>query len=171
MGPADATMLLAAGFTVRETLDLLERPLADLPAHPGGTRRRPLRLDPVVALDRRVFGSRAFDRDALRDARRATPAARLRVRVRGTSGAPIGYALTGLAGWRAYVQRLGVDPSARRCGVGRSLLLDGLHWARGRGARIAMVNTYVDNDAARTLYESAGFRALPDGLVVLERAL
>lgn len=168
MGPADAAALLAAGFSVREHLDLLGRPLADLPARPGSARR-PLRLEAVVALDRQAFGSRAFDRNALREAKRATPTARLRIR--GSGREPIGYALTGLAGWRAYVQRLGVDPSARRRGVGRALLLDGLHWAHRRGARTALVNTQVDNHAARSLYLSVGFAALPDGLVVLERAL
>ena len=168
MGPADAGVLLSAGFAVRETLDLLGRPLDDLPARTG-TTRRPLRLAPVVALDQRAFGPRTFDRAALQDARQATPLARLRVC--GARSAPTGYALTGVAGWRAYVQRLAVDPAVHRAGLGRTLLLDGLHWARRRGGRAAVVNTHVGNAPARALYESAGFVALPDGLVVLERAL
>ena len=85
---------------------------------------------------------------------------------------PAGYAVTGVAGWRAYVQRLGVHPDAQRQGVGRALLLDGLRWARRRRARTVVVNTHEDNVAARSLYESAGFVALPQGLLVLlERTL
>ena len=168
MGPRDADALLAAGFTVREHLHLLARPLDAVPA-PGGPTRRTRRLAPIVALDQRAFGARGFDRAALLDARDATPVARLRVC--GRAADPTGYAVTGLAGARAYVQRLAVDPTARRTGVGRRLLLDGLGWARRRGARTALVNTHDDNAPARALYEAAGFVALPDGLRVLERAL
>jgi GNAT superfamily N-acetyltransferase len=168
MGPRDADALLAAGFAVRECLDLLARPLDAVPA-PGGPTRRARRLGPVVALDRRAFGERGFDRAALLDARDATPVARLRVC--GRPAQPTGYAVTGLAGSRAYLQRLAVDPAARRTGTARRLLLDGLGWAHRRGARTALVNTHADNAPARVLYESVGFVALPDGLRVLERVL
>ena len=47
--------------------------------------------------------------------------------------------------------------------------MDGIRWARRRGARLALVNTHADNTAARHLYESIGFRSVPEGLVVLER--
>lgn len=171
MHPDDATALLAAGFQVRERLDLLGRGLDRLPAVPARTPRlRTTRdLDAVVAVDRAAFGARAFDREALRDALDATPKSRLRSA--GPPGRPVGYAVTGVAGWRAYVQRLGVDPAAQRQGIARALLLDGLRWAHRRRARTAVVNTHEDNVAARTLYESAGFALLPRGLVVLERAL
>ena len=51
-----------------------------------------------------------------------------------------------------------------------ALLVDGLRWARRRGAREAVVNTDRTNIAARSLYESFGFVNLPTGLVVLEHA-
>jgi len=168
MGPRDAEALLGAGFAVRERLDLLARSLDAVPA-PTGRSHRARRLGPIVALDQLAFAERGFDRAALLDARDATPAARLRVC--GRPAEPTGYAITGVAGWRAYVQRLAVDPDARRQGTARTLLFDGLHWARRRGARTAVVNTHADNTPARALYESAGFVALPDGLHVLERAL
>lgn len=171
MGPADAAALLEAGFTVRERLDLLGRGLDRLPRAPGGAPRprRTRDLDAVTRLDRVAFGDRAFDRAALQDALDATPQARLRVA--GDPDDPRGYAITGVAGWRAYVQRLGVHPDARRSGLARALLLDGLRWARRHRARTAVVNTHDDNHAARALYESVGFVVLPRGLVVLERAL
>lgn len=171
LGPADAAALLAAGFTVRERLHLLGRGLDRLPRLPPGAPRlrRTRDLDAVTRLDHAAFGSRAFDRAALRDALDATPKARLRIA--GAADDPRAYAITGIAGWRAYVQRLGVHPEARRTGLARVLLLDGLRWAHRRRARTAVVNTHEDNDAARTLYEAAGFVLLSQGLVVLERAL
>jgi ribosomal protein S18 acetylase RimI-like enzyme len=168
MDPADAEVLLAAGVSVGERLQLLGRTLDDCP-RPGRRVRRARGLAAIVRLDRAAFGARAFDVPALRDALDATPRARLRVA--GNPARPVGYAVTGVAGRRAYVQRLAVDPTARRRGVGRTLLLDGLRWARRRGAGTAVVNTHDDNVGARALYRSVEFSDLPHGLVVLERAL
>lgn len=171
MSPADAAALVAAGFTVRERLHLLGRGLDGLPPGPGRPPRlrRAPDLGAVTRLDEAAFGERAFDRGALDDALAATP--RSRLRIAGPGGAPHAYAITGVAGWRAYVQRLGVHPDARRTGLARRLLHDGLRWARRRGARTAVVNTHEDNAIACALYESVGFVRLPRGLVVLERGL
>jgi len=171
MGPDDAEALLGAGFAVHESLHLLARTLETVPRPDGHTRRagRARHLQTLVGLDRRAFGARAFDLGALRDAIDATP--RSRLRVAGAPAAPLGYAVTGVAGWRAYVQRLAVDPDARRRGLGRVLLRDGLRWARRHGATTALVNTHEDNHAARALYEAEGFVLLPRSLVVLERRL
>ena len=171
LAEVDAEVLLGAGFRVSERLDLLGRGLEELPARPSGAPRprRTRDLDAVVALDRSAFGDRSLDRAALRDALDATPAARLRVS--GPPHRPLGYAVTGLAGSRAYVQRLAVRPDARRQGAARALLVDGLRWARRHRARTAVVNTHTGNHAARALYESSGFVVLPRGLVVVERAL
>lgn len=170
MAEVDTTALTAAGFRVAERLDLLGRGLEDLPARPAGPRLRRARdLDAVATLDRVAFGARGLDLPALTDALEATPRARLRIT--GPPHAPLGYAITGLAGSRAYAQRLAVHPDARRGGVARALLLDGLRWARRRRARTAVVNTHQGNDTARALYQSSGFVVLPRGLVVLERVL
>lgn len=168
MAPDDADVFIAAGFTIRESLDLLGRSLDSVPPR-GARTRRAVDLRPVAALDRRAFGARALDVPALRDAIDATPTSRLRAV--GPRPAPLGYAIAGVAGSRAYIQRLAVDPDARRQGIARALLTDGLRWARRRGASAVLVNTHRDNDAARTLYESAGFVLLPRGLHVLERTL
>jgi len=165
--PADAEPLVAGGFVVEEYLDLLTRDLDGL-ARPALRTRRARRLDRIVALDARAFGPRAFDRYAVEDACRSTPAVRLRAT--GTATAPTAYAITGLAGSRAYLQRLAVDPATRRQGCATALALDGLRWAWQRGARVAMVNTHVDNAAAHALYAGLGFTALPTGLWVLSHA-
>src|SRR6476661_5072795 len=75
LGPDDADVLVAAGFTVRESLDLLGRSLDSVPPR-GARTRRAVDLRPVAALDTRAFGARAFDMAALRDATDATPASR-----------------------------------------------------------------------------------------------
>jgi len=169
MSPAEAVPFLDAGFRVRAEFDLLRRPLAEAPAKGAPTHRvRVKGRDALLALDRLAFGTDAFHAATLDAALRATPAVRARVVVPGAM--PTGYAVTGVAGRRAYIQRLAVHPDARRGGVGTALLADGLRWARRRGAREAVVNTGRDNTSARLLYESHGFVDLPTGLVVLERA-
>lgn len=45
-------------------------------------------------------------------------------------------------------------------GFGRRIVLSALKWARLRGARIAWLQVEADNRAARSLYESIGFREL-----------
>lgn len=51
-------------------------------------------------------------------------------------------------------------PHARGRGYGRRIVLSALKWARLRGARIAWLQVEEDNRAARSLYESIGFREL-----------
>ena len=167
MSAVAAAAFLEAGFRVRAELDLLARPLTEVPRRTGRTHRARSRSG-ILALDRLAFGADAFDAGALDAALRATTATRLRTV--GRPMAPLGYAVTGAAGRRGYVQRLAVHPDARRHGVGTALLVDGLRWARRRGAREALVNTERTNRAGRALYEMHGFVDLPEGLVVLERA-
>ena len=83
----------------------------------------------------------------------------------------VGYAITGRAGPRGYLQRLAVDPLLQRRGIGAALVRDGLRWLRRWGAREVLVNTQVDNRAALALYEALGFRLQADGLAVLRRDL
>jgi ribosomal protein S18 acetylase RimI-like enzyme len=99
----------------------------------------------------------------------ATPAARFRL-IDG-SGSLVGYAVTGRADRRGYVQRVGVDPAAQGSGYGRALVIDALRWLRRHRAHDAVVNTQLDNIAALELYRSCGFRELPSGLCVMTRAL
>lgn len=148
-----------------QRLHLLVHDLAGVPRH----RRRS--ASPVVV--RRAFGwdepgilaldSLAFDPtwqlgpDGYDRAMHATPAVRNRVATRRPDRALAGYAVSGLAGRKGYLQRLGVAPDHRRQGVATALVLDALAWMRRHGAEEAIVNTQVDNLGALALYLNMGF--------------
>jgi ribosomal protein S18 acetylase RimI-like enzyme len=168
---AEQRGFLEAGFTVREELHLLVHDLADLPTTPPAPMRRarPADRPPVLAVDHVAFPPFWWlDDEGLTDAIAATPTSRFRV---AGAGGVVGYAVVGRAARRGYVQRLAVAPEAQGAGLGRALLVDGLRWLRRRGAGRAVVNTQVDNERARRLYESLGFRMAPNGLAVLGRSL
>ena len=59
-------------------------------------------------------------------------------------------------------------PAAQGHGHGRALVVDSLAWMRARRLAHGLVNTAVDNGAALALYESLGFRRLPDELLVMQ---
>jgi ribosomal protein S18 acetylase RimI-like enzyme len=105
----------------------------------------------------------------LRDALDATPVHQFRATR--ANDALTGYAITGRAGNQGYLQRIAVHPDAQRQGWGTALVADAMHWLWRHGAVRAFVNTQFENVAARSLYESFGFAALPAGLAVLGRSL
>ena len=107
-----------------------------------------------------------FDSWSLREARRATPSNRWAVTV--DAGRITGYAVTGRAGSRGYLQRLAVDPAQQGNGIGSSLVHDCLGWLHRRGANMALVNTQERNVRALQLYERMGFVRQREGLFVLQ---
>jgi ribosomal protein S18 acetylase RimI-like enzyme len=176
LAASEANAFLAAGFTVRERLHLLAHELVHLDdsktASPHASIRRARRSDRNAALE---VDARSFDPfwrlDAagLDEAVDATPSSRFRV-IENSAGVA-GYAVSGRAGSRGFLQRLAVDPEARRKGFGSALVLDGLRWMKRRGASRAMVNTQERNTEALQLYEQLGFHLQPGGLAVLHTVL
>jgi ribosomal-protein-alanine N-acetyltransferase len=63
-----------------------------------------------------------------------------------------------------YVDYLGVDPAARGRGLGRSLLLDAMRWAEGRGRRRAALTVRQDRVEALSLYLRCGFQQVRAGV-------
>lgn len=174
---AEQRPFLDAGFEVHERLHLLVRSLDDVPqvGPPPADLRRGRHADrpAVLAVDTAAFPPfwRLGGPD-LEDALAATPTSRLRVAVGRGDGRPLtGYAVTGRAGPRGYLQRLAVEPAAQDAGIGAALVVDGLRWLRRWGAKEVLVNTQEGNAAAVRLYERLGFRLQADGLAVLRRAL
>lgn len=55
---------------------------------------------------------------------------------------------------------VGTRPAFRGMGLGKSVMLEGLHRLRERGARTAAVTAIHDNDSAVRLYESVGFKSV-----------
>jgi ribosomal protein S18 acetylase RimI-like enzyme len=160
---------------------------ADL-ADPRVARPRP-RRDATVALrtrhheaaavvDRAAFGAEwSNGPDDLAEIRHATSVHRARARRAemsprapwvGHRGPVVGFAISGAAGGQGYLQRLAVLPEHQRKGHGRALTLDSLAWMNQRRLSHAVVNPGVDNEPARRLYETLGFRAIPDRLVVMQ---
>lgn len=118
------------------------------------------------------WGHEAADLDEIS---RATPVTRGRFRTdpprRGLSARPGGdlaaFAIAGASGEHGYLQRLAVAPGVQRRGHGRALTVDALHWMARRHLPDCLVNTSVDNTAARSLYQSIGFATTADELRVL----
>jgi ribosomal-protein-alanine N-acetyltransferase len=192
--PNASEPFLRSGFDVADTLILLQRavPQPSPAAVPtagsattrptttrpttrrgGGARLRRLRpsmLHEAAEIDRRSFSSPwANDSSALAEIMTATP--HHRSRSVHLDGRMVAFAISGRAETSGYVQRLAVDPSARRRGFARLLLDDALHWMARRAVTHALVNTAADNVSALRLYESAGFERRPGALLILERTL
>jgi ribosomal protein S18 acetylase RimI-like enzyme len=170
----DQMPFLQAGFEVHERLHLLVRALDDLPRVAPADLRRAHHADRprVLAVDAAAFPSFwRLDASGLADALAATPSARFRVATEAPSGSVVGYAVTGRAGPRGYLQRLAVHPDSQRAGLGAALVVDGLRWLRRWGAKEVLVNTQEENHAAVRLYEALGFHQRPEGLAVLRLAL
>lgn len=162
----------AAGFEPHEQLHLLAHDLRHLPDVPERHLRRARHGDRgrALAIDAAAFPPFwRLDADGLREAIDATPVARFRVAV-GRSDV-VGYAVTGRAGSRGYLQRLAVDPASHGHGHGAALVVDGLRWLRRRKASQCVVNTQAGNERALALYQRLGFVLQPSGLLVLARPL
>jgi ribosomal protein S18 acetylase RimI-like enzyme len=172
--PEDQGPYLRTGFTVHERLHLLKRPVEPVPATVGEhhlVRGRRRDRDAVLAIDGAAFPAFwRLDAVGLDDALSATPSVRYRVAV-DEARRPVGYAVTGRAGARGYLQRLAVQPTHQGTGIGGALVADGLRWLRRWSAREVLVNTQEDNVTALRLYERLGFAREPEGLAVLRREL
>jgi ribosomal-protein-alanine N-acetyltransferase len=183
--PDSTAPFLESGFRVADTLTLLDRSLVDgmpvnrstgsgpIPQAAGTVRLRRLRpsmLHEAADIDRRSFSPPwANDAVSLADIMTATPYHRSRsVHL---DGRMVAFSISGRADRSGYVQRLAVDPSARRRRFAQLLLDDALRWMQRRDVSQVMVNTAADNQPALALYESIGFERQPGALLILERAL
>lgn len=171
LSPYEAEPFYQAGFRLFERLHLLSCQTAfgavdpvDSPAKLVTGRTWHNRS--VLDVDARAFeGFWRFDKLALNEAKTATPARRFRVAK--LNRKVVGYAVTGRAGRRGYLQRLAVDPAVQGQSIGTLLIHDSFEWLRRKGVDLSLVNTQETNARALSLYEHIGYRRQTEGLVVL----
>jgi mycothiol synthase len=71
----------------------------------------------------------------------------------------IGYCWTEKAGQKeGQIYMLGIDPDYRGKGIGRRLLLAGLSYLKNKGSQFATLTVDSENQEARSLYDSIGFK-------------
>lgn len=75
-------------------------------------------------------------------------------------GAPAAYGLISHDRGMAEFGAVMVDPARRGAGFGRRLVTGMIGWAHGDGAKRIFLQAAIDNDVARGLYRSLGFRDL-----------
>lgn len=68
-----------------------------------------------------------------------------------------GYASFRYGGGEAEILRLAVDPAARRRGVARALVLEGLERLRGQKVASCHLEVRMDNEGAIAFYKALGF--------------
>ena len=81
----------------------------------------------------------------------------------------IGSVMVGFDGHRGWIYYLAVSPSARRQGVGRTLMAASEQWLRDRGAPKLQLMVRDDNAAALEFYATLGLE--PQNVVTLGRFL
>ena len=81
-----------------------------------------------------------------------------------TDGTPLGFIslkvtedVTGVG--RGHVADLAVTETARRLGVGRTLMNAGEQWARDRGLAVLGLDVWSTNERAQAFYKRLGYRA------------
>jgi Acetyltransferases len=163
-------MIEAHGFLFEEhdCYVSLQRTLIDLPpvpALPDGFCLRSLRGEPEAALYSEVHRA-AFDSTVMTPEWRKRTMRNPRYRpdldlvICASDGSFAGFCV----GWFvpalrvAQIEPFGVHPYFRRHGLGRVMLLEMLHRFKEHGADYAIVETDVENMAARQVYESVGFQ-------------
>jgi ribosomal protein S18 acetylase RimI-like enzyme len=184
--PDEARGFFQAGFTVRSNLSLLTHDLdqelirrSRRTRGDNGKRNANLRLKrfrrrstaALLAVDLAAFGAGwEMDHHELILAETATPVTRVRLATDEHENL-LGFAITGRAGRRGYLQRLAVHPHYQGHGIGTALIGDALRWSRRHNVRRLVVNTQSGNLGALSLYRHLGFVDAPVGLLILERNL
>jgi len=78
-------------------------------------------------------------------------------------GAIVGYSKLGVVDMDVdatdalELHRLYVDTSVKGAGVAKTLMDDGLAWARGKGARVMFLSVWENNTRAQAFYKRYGF--------------
>ncbi len=140
---------------------------APQPALPDGYTIRAVRgvaeVEPRVAVQRAAFESTwmtAERHDRVRNSPTYRP--ELDIVVVAPDGEFAAFALLWFdeANQMGVFEPLGVAPAYQRLGLGRAIMAEGLRRLAAAGARVACVETGLDHQPARRLYEATGFTLL-----------
>lgn len=124
-------------------------------------------LDALLEIDAAAFSPFwRFNRAGLEEAIQATSRSKT-LTIQGGEGHPIAYAVVGFGSAISYLQRVAVNPKWQGHGMGRSLVRVAGRKAQAAGAKVLLLNTQTDNEAAITLYEDEGFVRLPEPLTLM----
>jgi [ribosomal protein S18]-alanine N-acetyltransferase len=105
-------------------------------------------VDAVAALEATIFGADAWSADSVRD----ELTGERRTAVVACDPHVVGYAIVAVAGDTTDLQRIAVDPSRRREGLGHAMLAVVLP----EGARV-LLEVGAGNEAALAFYDAHGF--------------
>lgn len=111
-------------------------------------------LDALASLHARAFPEDPWERHALA---RLLASSKIHARLADGGGNPLGFILALVVAGEAEILTLGVDPSDRRHGIARALLVDLYAAARIAGSSRVVLEVAADNDTARALYAAEGF--------------
>lgn len=170
--PTSHTSWLDAGFTPSVDLALMRLTLDEKPHCPDHlvVDGDDLNRNVLLSIDRAAFSDFwRFDRHGLDEAIDATASSRILV-IRDTDGGATGFAVVGFGSAIAYLQRVAVHPKWQGRGMGRSLVRAAARAAHREGARVMLLNTQFDNQAAIDLYTSEGYVLLPEALTLMRRS-
>lgn len=113
-------------------------------------------LDAILEIEAASFAS-PWTKDSFLFDLRENPFSRASV-ARDETGEAVGYACC----WHLYeelkINNIAVRPDRRRAGIGRALLRHVLEQGQQAKCKVALLEVRPSNTAARTMYESAGFR-------------
>ncbi|MDE2166066.1 MAG: ribosomal protein S18-alanine N-acetyltransferase [Alphaproteobacteria bacterium] len=111
-------------------------------------------LDALARLHARSFPEDPWERRALA---RLVALPKMHARLAVLGAKPVGFVLALVVAGEAEILTLGVDPGARRRGVGRALLADLYAAARAVQSARVVLEVAADNEVARALYAAEGF--------------
>ena len=162
---------LDAGFTPALDLALMRLSLDDQPRCPDHlvVESTDMGREGLLEIDRAAFSTFwRFDANGLDEAIDATTSSNILI-IRNQNGGAAGFAVVGYGSAITYLQRVAVHPDWQGHGMGRSLVRAAARNARASSARVMLLNTQFDNEAAIDLYSAEGFVLLPEALTLMRR--
>jgi ribosomal protein S18 acetylase RimI-like enzyme len=118
-------------------------------------------IDAVLDLWSRGAGESSIANDASQIERMLTRDPEMLLLAEEDDGHLVGSVIAGFDGWRAHVYRMAVDPSVRKGGVGRALVVAMEERFRRLGAVRSDAIVLLDNELGRSFWDALGYAPDP----------